>query len=203
MHTERRSPCVLKWRVTCRRPVIVAVIPLNMPDPNPYSSPWSVGSTKLAAPLPAYTRWITWLTISLSIFALLATYGYPSRMTPFWYFVLLPSLALLTITLTSIALGRRSNSESFSMVPAIGTLTIVLFFALIIVALSRQSGIYLMDVTPRLAATAIGWAAATAITAMIHGSTVGRRGLVFANGMAILQATTSIAETISLGLGPW
>ena len=27
MHTERRSPCVLKWRVTCRRPVIVDVIP--------------------------------------------------------------------------------------------------------------------------------------------------------------------------------
>ena len=26
MHTERRSPCVLKWRVTCRRPVIVDVI---------------------------------------------------------------------------------------------------------------------------------------------------------------------------------
>ena len=26
MHTERRSPCVLKWRITCRRPVIVDVI---------------------------------------------------------------------------------------------------------------------------------------------------------------------------------
>ena len=29
MHTERRSPCVLKWTVTCRRPVIVGVIPLE------------------------------------------------------------------------------------------------------------------------------------------------------------------------------
>ena len=29
MHTERRSPCVLKWTVTCRRPVIAAVIPLR------------------------------------------------------------------------------------------------------------------------------------------------------------------------------
>ena len=29
MHTERRSPCVLKWRITCRRPVIVVVIPLR------------------------------------------------------------------------------------------------------------------------------------------------------------------------------
>ena len=29
MHTERRSPCVLKWTVTCRRPVIVDVIPLD------------------------------------------------------------------------------------------------------------------------------------------------------------------------------
>ena len=28
MHTERRSPCVLKWRITCRRPVIVDVITL-------------------------------------------------------------------------------------------------------------------------------------------------------------------------------
>ena len=28
MHTERRSPCVLKWRVTCRRPVIADVIRL-------------------------------------------------------------------------------------------------------------------------------------------------------------------------------
>ena len=26
MHTERRSPCVLKWTVTCRRPVIVDVM---------------------------------------------------------------------------------------------------------------------------------------------------------------------------------
>ena len=31
MHTERRSPCVLEWRITCRRPVIVAVIPLEKP----------------------------------------------------------------------------------------------------------------------------------------------------------------------------
>ena len=29
MHTERRSPCVLKWRITCRRPVIVDVM---LPD---------------------------------------------------------------------------------------------------------------------------------------------------------------------------
>ena len=29
MHTERRSPGVLKWRITCRRPVIVVVIPLD------------------------------------------------------------------------------------------------------------------------------------------------------------------------------
>ena len=29
MHTERRSPCFLKWRITCRRPVIVAVIQLD------------------------------------------------------------------------------------------------------------------------------------------------------------------------------
>ena len=29
MHTERRSPCVLKWRITCRRPVIVDVILLK------------------------------------------------------------------------------------------------------------------------------------------------------------------------------
>ena len=28
MHAERRSPCVLKWRITCRRPVIADVIPL-------------------------------------------------------------------------------------------------------------------------------------------------------------------------------
>ena len=28
MHTERRSPCVLKWTITCRRPVIVDVIQL-------------------------------------------------------------------------------------------------------------------------------------------------------------------------------
>ena len=43
MHTERRSPCVLKWTVTCRRPVIVDVIPLEgfvrMGDPNPCSPP--------------------------------------------------------------------------------------------------------------------------------------------------------------------
>ena len=32
MHTERRSPCVLKWRVTCRRPVIVDVMLLNHYD---------------------------------------------------------------------------------------------------------------------------------------------------------------------------
>ena len=25
LHTEPRSPCVLKWRITCRRPVIVDV----------------------------------------------------------------------------------------------------------------------------------------------------------------------------------
>ena len=31
MHTERRSSCVLKWRITCRRPVIADVITL---DPN-------------------------------------------------------------------------------------------------------------------------------------------------------------------------
>ena len=31
MHTERRSPCVLKWTVTCRRPVIVAVMWLMCP----------------------------------------------------------------------------------------------------------------------------------------------------------------------------
>ena len=30
MHTERRSPCVLKWRITCRRPVIVDVIQLKL-----------------------------------------------------------------------------------------------------------------------------------------------------------------------------
>ena len=30
MHTERRSPCVLKWRITCRRPVIADVIPLKI-----------------------------------------------------------------------------------------------------------------------------------------------------------------------------
>ena len=29
MHTERRSPCVLKWTVTCRRPVIADVIRLQ------------------------------------------------------------------------------------------------------------------------------------------------------------------------------
>ena len=29
MHTERRNPCVLKWTVTCRRPVIVDVIQLR------------------------------------------------------------------------------------------------------------------------------------------------------------------------------
>ena len=29
MHTERRSPCVLKWRITCRHPVIADVIWLN------------------------------------------------------------------------------------------------------------------------------------------------------------------------------
>ena len=29
MHTERRSPRVLKWRITCRRPVIVDVITLS------------------------------------------------------------------------------------------------------------------------------------------------------------------------------
>ena len=29
MHTERRSPCVLEWRITCRRPVIVDVILLT------------------------------------------------------------------------------------------------------------------------------------------------------------------------------
>ena len=29
MHTERRSPRVLKWRITGRRPVIAAVIPLR------------------------------------------------------------------------------------------------------------------------------------------------------------------------------
>ena len=32
MHTERRSPCVLKWRITCRRPVIVDVITLTPTD---------------------------------------------------------------------------------------------------------------------------------------------------------------------------
>ena len=30
MHAERRSPCVLKWKITCRRPVIVDVIPLSV-----------------------------------------------------------------------------------------------------------------------------------------------------------------------------
>ena len=33
MHTERRSPCVLKWRVTCRSPVIADVIPLKSMTP--------------------------------------------------------------------------------------------------------------------------------------------------------------------------
>ena len=33
MHTERRSPCVLNWKVTCRRPVIVDVILLGLMMP--------------------------------------------------------------------------------------------------------------------------------------------------------------------------
>ena len=45
MHTERRSPCVLKWRITCRRPVIAAVIRLNRtlkPTLKHIEMPWMV-----------------------------------------------------------------------------------------------------------------------------------------------------------------
>lgn len=174
-----------------------------MADLNPYSSPLIDGAAG-GSPLPAYNRGITWLAILTSIFGLLATYGYPSRMTPFWYFYLLPSLAFLATMLTSIGLGRRSpKSRGFSVIPAVVTLLIIVVFAITVSVLARQSWGYLIDVTPRLIATVAGWIAATAFTMILHKSTSGRRGLVFANGLAILQATTSVADTISLSLGPW
>ena len=39
MHTERRSPCVLKWRIACRRPVIVDVIQLGLNNRHSMQSP--------------------------------------------------------------------------------------------------------------------------------------------------------------------
>ena len=85
MHTERRSPCVLKWRITCRRPVIVDVIPPNDTDSdsvtmdaklesthNPYCSPDSSGSTE-----PVEQSGLRWLLTGLAVFlACLLVSGY-------------------------------------------------------------------------------------------------------------------------------
>ena len=174
----------------------------SMPESNPYSSPTTVAVSERAVPLPAHTRLITRIAILISIFALLATYGYPAKMTPFWYFYLLPLLALLTVLLTSVGLGRRVTHR-FSILPLVLTLTIVSLFAIIVAVLSQQSWVYLVGMTPRLIATVVGWTAATISTMFLHGATDGRRGLVFANGTAILQASTSIADTITLAFGPW
>jgi len=175
-----------------------------MPESNPYASPLTADVSGNAPPLPTCTRLITRLAILTSMFALLATYGYPAKMTPFWYFYLLPLLACVTVLLTSIGLGRRlTNTRTFSTVPLIVTLTIISLFGVIVAILSQQSWVYLVGMTPRLITTVVGWTAAIVFTTFIHGTTDGRRGLVFANGTAILQASTSIADTITLAFGPW
>ena len=98
MHTERRSPRVLKWRITGRRPVIVDVIPLHChptgslasQNPmeqsdrnNPFSAPSSGGALK-----PKTGSTADAIKIAISIFLMIC-------LLPFIPFGMVPKAAFL------------------------------------------------------------------------------------------------------------
>ena len=168
-----------------------------MTNINPYNSPSSNVDAVGPKVTPKYTRLATWLAILMSGVPLFAWWGYPNLMTPFWIYYLMPSLAVLTIALTSIALGRRKLSASgFSVVPAFVTCSIVALFA----ASISTPLIATWDLRPRLLAAVAGLIAALIYTLVLHGNTSGRRGLILGNGLAILQAATSIGDILSHAL---
>ena len=147
---------------------------------------------------PRFTKVLAWLSFGISCFALLASYGYPNFMTPFWYFGILPFLATITCIISSIGLGLSSVSkQKFSSLPLLVTFGLIGVFAVAMYALSNISVTYLWDVIPRIGFALLGGAIAYCMAAIIHGST-NRKRMVVVNSMAIFQAATSVADMMSL-----
>ena len=172
-----------------------------MADRNPYQSPTSangVGETVENKASPKFNRLLAALSIGISCFALLASYGYPGWMSKFWYFRILPSLGLTACIISGIGLGRRSlPGKRISLMPLLMTFVWLALFTVSIYGLSMISIVFLWNFIPRILFAIISGVVAFVLTTKIHG-TSDRNAMVVANSLAVFQSVSSIADMMSL-----
>ena len=169
---------------------------------NPYRSPAShsaaTGDAKPAKSLVA----LAWFAFALGMLAFLANYGYPAFMSPTWYFGILPVLSAMTLALAAIGLGLHvspttaTDHKGLSPMPVLLNLVMVAGCLFVVWCLSRVDQLLVWAILPRAVVSLIAVSMNLWLAYRLHSTTRGRRLLSVAAGLGILQAMTSISDTM-------
>lgn len=145
---------------------------------------------------------LAWLAFLLGMLAFVANYGYPAFMSRTWYFGILPLLSAMTLALAAIGLGLRvsptttTDHKGLSPMPILLNLVMVAVCLFVVWCLSRVDQVLVWAILPRAMVFFIAVSMNLWLAYRLHSTTQGRRLLSLAAGLGILQAMTSISDTM-------
>jgi len=165
---------------------------------NPFQAPSELDSPVRQQFSPAL-RALSFIAVSIGLFAVLAYYGYPGWMSKTWLFLILPTLAGSSLLLSILGLSlplEPTRVESFRWSPVVVNSVLAVLSVGWVALLYTVSEILVFNLVPRLAAMITTIWANWFLVAWIHGTTRGRRLLAIAAGLGMLQFMTSIADVL-------
>ena len=150
-------------------------------------------------------RYLSWAALISALIAFLGRYGYPVWMTPLWLFVILPCLALLACSLSTIAVAmpwQPSKRPTFAWTAVVVGLYFPIASGGLLIALHTLSRFWPHWELPRLVMFILATSSMLLVARLHHGLLKGRILASLAYGLGVLQGMTSLVECFFSNFAP-